>query len=216
MPIRAIMFDLDGTLIDQFEAIHRAFSRVLVSMNFAEPSFEEVKQAVGGASDTTMAKLIGAENAMEAVRRLRPIFEEEMLSGLHPLPGSTEILKYCKENHLPAAVLTNKHGPHARAACNYLNFSQLLSFTIGANDTEWKKPDPKLSLYALEKLGSTSEETLYVGDSPYDYETAKQAGMQSILLPTGTHTRQELSELKKANIAGDLTEIMETKLPAML
>ena len=122
----------------------------------------------------------------------------------------------CKKNHLPAAVLTNKHGPHARAACDHLNFSEFLSFTIGANDTEWKKPDPKLSLFALEKLGFTSEETLYVGDSPYDYETAKQAGMQSILIPTGTHSRQELSELKEANIAGDLTEIMETKLPAML
>ena len=163
-----------------------------------------------------MAKLIGAENAMEAVRRLRPIFEEEMLSGLHLLPGSTEILRYCKENHLPAAVLTNKHGPHARAACDHLNLSEFLSFTIGANDTEWKKPDPKLSSFALKKLGANSEETLYVGDSPYDYETAKQVGMQSILVPTGTHTRQELSELKDANIAGDLIEIMEKKLPSML
>ena len=52
------MFDLDGTLIDQFEAIHRAFCRVISSMNFPVPSFEEVKRAVG-ASDTTMAKLIG-------------------------------------------------------------------------------------------------------------------------------------------------------------
>ena len=100
MPIRAIMFDLDGTLIDQFKAIHRAFTRVLVSMNFAEPSFEQVKRAVGGASDTTMAKLIGAENAMEAVRDFDLFSKRKCYLDFISLPGSTKILRYCKENHL--------------------------------------------------------------------------------------------------------------------
>ena len=60
---RAILFDLDGTLIDQFQAIHRAFSLTLSSMGYPEPSFETVKRAVGGASDTTMQKLIGPERS---------------------------------------------------------------------------------------------------------------------------------------------------------
>ena len=76
MKIRAILFDLDGTLIDQFEAIHRAFSKTLITMGFPSPSFEKVKRAVGGASDTTMVKLIGPERATEAVSILRPIFEQ--------------------------------------------------------------------------------------------------------------------------------------------
>ena len=74
MPIRAILFDLDGTLIDQFEAIHRAFALTLKSMDLPEPSYNEVKKAVGGASESTMTKLIGQDRAKEAVRRLTPDF----------------------------------------------------------------------------------------------------------------------------------------------
>jgi len=93
MAIRAILFDLDGTLIDQFDAIHRAFALTLESMGFKKPGFEEVKKAVGGASEATMIKLIGKERAKEAVQLLRPIFEKEMLTGLKVLPGALDILK---------------------------------------------------------------------------------------------------------------------------
>ena len=74
MPIRAILFDLDGTLIDQFEAIHRAFARVLTQMGYPKPSYQKVKSSVVGASLSTMTKLIGPERAQEAVEILRPIF----------------------------------------------------------------------------------------------------------------------------------------------
>ena len=82
MPVRAILFDLDGTLIDQFQAIYKAFSQVIEDMGFPKPDFETVKKAVGGASEATMTKLIGNKYAVEAVQRLRPIFEKEMLNGL--------------------------------------------------------------------------------------------------------------------------------------
>lgn len=211
MPIRAIIFDLDGTLIDQFEAIHRAFSRVITSMGFPPPTFDTVKRAVGGAADTTMSKLIGQENATEALKRLRPIFEEEMLNGLYALPGAEMILRKCNEAHLPTAVLTNKHGPHARAVCDHLNFSRYLSFTMGANDTKWKKPNPKLSNLALTKLGSQPSETLFVGDSPYDFRTAELGGMECALVATGTHTKEELQTLDCNTIVDNLLELAETR-----
>ena len=197
MTIRAILFDLDGTLIDQFEAIHRSFALTLKNMGLPEPSYDEVKKAVGGASEATMTKLIGQERAKEAVRKLRPIFEKEMFNGLTLLPGALEILEKCEEEKIKTAILTNKHGPHARAACDHLKLNKYLQFTLGADDTEWKKPNPKLTALALEKLGVTNQETLYVGDSPFDYQTAQNASMSCILLSTGTHSMEELSKLDK-------------------
>lgn len=208
---RAILFDLDGTLIDQFQAIHRAFSLTLSSMGYPEPSFETVKRAVGGASDTTMQKLIGPERAEEAVQILRPIFEKEMFDGLIALPGSNHILKWCKQNDIHTAVLTNKYGPHARAACKHLGFDQFLKFTLGVNDTAWKKPDTRLTHFALNKLGFTPQETIYVGDSPYDYKTAKNASMECILLPTGTHGVDELLSLgSKIIVKENLSQLLES------
>lgn len=216
MPIRAILFDLDGTLIDQFEAIHRAFARVLSQMGFPKPSYEKVKSSVGGASLSTMTKLIGAKRAQEAVEILRPVFEEEMLIGLKALPGSHEILSFCRQRGVKTAVLTNKHGPHARAACDHLHFSEWLAFTLGADDTAWKKPDPRLTVHALEKLGGNTHETLYVGDSPYDYETATQAGLKSILVATGTHSEAELKEIAPNCVYSSLKEVMKEVLPALI
>jgi phosphoglycolate phosphatase len=210
MPKRAILFDLDGTLIDQFQAIHRAFSLTLSSMGFPEPTFDAVKRAVGGASDTTMEKLIGKERAKEAVEILRPIFENEMFDGLIALPGSDEILSWCKQNSLKAGVLTNKYGPHARAVCTHLGFDQFLEFTIGANDTEWKKPDSRLTLHALNTIGFNNEETMYIGDSPYDYSTAKNASMECVLVATGTHSQDELSSLDtKISVHNDLFSVLD-------
>ena len=208
MSIRAILFDLDGTLIDQFDAIHRAFALTLESMGFNKPGYEEVKKAVGGASEATMIKLIGTERAKEAVQLLRPIFEKEMLSGLKALPGALELLHECREKGIKTAVLTNKYGPHARATCNHLGFDKYLEFIIGADDTRWKKPDPQLTLLALKKIGIAKHEGLYVGDSPYDYQTAQNASMPCILLPTGTHSRDELSKLgRNVTIRHSLTKI---------
>ena len=102
------------------------------------------------------------------VKLLRPIFEEEMLLKLNPLPGSTEILKFCEENNILTAVLTNKHGPHARAACEHLGVSDFLTFVLGANDTKWKKPETELTFHALNVLKLPAEQTLYCGDSPYE------------------------------------------------
>jgi HAD superfamily hydrolase (TIGR01509 family) len=216
MPIRAILFDLDGTLIDQFEAIHRAFARTLTLLGCPKPSYETVKRSVGGASLTTMTKLIGPERAEEAVGILRPIFEEEMLNGLKALPGSHEILDFCQQNGLKTAVLTNKHGPHARAACDHWFFSKFLSFTLGADDTEWKKPDPRLTMHALGKLGSKAEETLYLGDSPYDYETANQAGLKCLLVATGTHSMAELKAIAPDSSHANLRDIMQEAIPSLI
>lgn len=208
MPIRAILFDLDGTLIDQFQAIYKAFALTLQSMGFPKPSFKEVKKAVGGASEATMTKLIGTDRAKEAVKILRPIFEKEMFNGLIALPGAIEVLQQCSDKNIKTAVLTNKYGPHARAACSYLKFDDYLEFTVGADDTRWKKPDPNLTHFTLERLGSTSQNTLYVGDSPYDYKTALNASMPCILLPTGTHTEKELSALQgNVVVKKDLSQI---------
>ena len=212
MRARAILFDLDGTLIDQFEAIHNSFSRTMVSMGFTAPTFEKVKQSVGGGVDMTMKNLIGTERLDEAVSILRPIFEKEMLNGLKPLPGVTDGLKILQEEGFRCAVLTNKHGPHARAACKHLGLDKFLEFIIGANDTAWKKPHPELAQFALDQIGFSSSQSIYVGDSPYDYQTAQNGGMTCRLLTTGTHSFEELSKLQPQGIHADFKSLVYSLL----
>ena len=209
MSYRSIIFDLDGTLIDQFIAIHRAFSQVIVEMGYEKPSFETVKRAIGGASESTMTKLIGPDRAKEGVHRLRPIFENVMLEGLVELPYAKDSLCRLKENGYKTAVLTNKYGPHARRVCDYLGFSEYLEFTVGADDTEWKKPDILLTEFALSKLQSSPTKCTYVGDSPFDFETAQNASLSCLLVDTGTHTFDELNLLNQGFVYKDLKSVTD-------
>jgi len=206
---RAVLFDLDGTLIDQFDAIHRAFSKTLVSMGLDAPTYDQVKRAVGGATESTMIKLIGLERAKEAAQKHRPIFEKEMFNGLKVLPGVIQGIEKLKANQFKCAVLTNKFGPHARAACQYLEIDKYLEFTLGANDTPWKKPEKSLTDYALKKLQFSAHSTCYVGDSPYDYETARNADLACFLIASGTHSFDELKELNGEKTFKNFEELID-------
>jgi phosphoglycolate phosphatase len=121
-------------------------------------------------------------------------------------------LTFCQQKKIKTAVLTNKHGPHARAVCEYLNFIPPLEFVIGADDTEWKKPDIELSQITLNKIGFGPEETIYIGDSPYDAQTAKNIGMRCCLVSTGTHTVDELENTSACSIDPDLFTLMNNRI----
>jgi len=216
MKIRAILFDLDGTLIDQFVAIHKSFSRTLLKMGFPPPTFDQVKSAVGGASEATMSKLIGPDRAAEAGKILRPIFEQEMLNGLIALPHVIHGLKAITNHGILCAVLTNKHGPHARTACDHLGLSKFLKFSLGANDTEWKKPNPELTRLALSRIGFGSDETIFVGDSPYDFDTSINAGLSCHLVATGTHSFEELSKLGAKTTHLNFKELVNHIVPSAI
>jgi phosphoglycolate phosphatase-like HAD superfamily hydrolase len=79
---------------------------------------------------------------------------------------------------------------------------------VGVEDTPWKKPQPEMTHYALEKLGVTARETLLVGDSPFDVATARAAGLKVCLVPTGTHSREQLVEEKPDWLVKSLRDVV--------
>ena len=136
-----------------------------------------------------------------------PIFEEDMLIGLEAMPGALEVLRALCENGEKTAVFTNKVGPHARAACDHLGFTPLLDLVIGVKDTPWRKPAPEFTQHVLDKLGARAEESLLVGDSPFDFISADKVGMACRLVTTGTHSAEELSDLGAISIHENLFDL---------
>ena len=207
MRFRTVLFDLDGTLIDHFAAIHRCHVYALRRFGLREPTLAEVRAAVGGGLDEAIARLAGQAHVAAAL----PLFIEHWnatnLDDVTLLPGARELLAALHAAGVRSAVLTNKRGAAARQVCTHLGLVPLLAGVFGANDTPWIKPDARFVQHVLTTIGGDAATTALIGDSPYDLATAKNAGLVFYGVTTGTHTAAELRAAGTTAIFPDLAAV---------
>lgn len=208
-PFKTYLFDLDGTLVDHFAAIHRAHSHTMRKLGLREPTREQVRAAIGGGLDIAIARLAGPENVAAALPIYRPYWDATMLDDVQLFPGARELLQQLHAAGARLAVLTNKHGPSSRRVCDHLGVTPLLAGNFGATDTPWLKPDPRFTQFALSALNAEAAGTLLIGDSPYDVATGDNAGFPSWCVTTGTHSEAELLAAGARRVFPNLSAIAQ-------
>jgi HAD superfamily hydrolase (TIGR01509 family) len=204
---RTFLFDLDGTLIDHFAAIHRSYAHTLPQLGLPAPTLAQVRAAVGGGLENAMRKFVPEARLAEALKIYRPFWDVHMLEDVQPLPGAVELLRALHTRGLVCAVFTNKHGPSSRATCDHLHLTPYLSAIIGATDTAWLKPQPEFTRHTLAVLQAEPATTLLVGDSPYDVQAAQAAGLPCWAVTTGTHNAEELRAARADKVFAGLREM---------
>jgi phosphoglycolate phosphatase len=218
MRFHTVFFDLDGTLLDHFEAIHRAHCYTRRHFGLGEPSMDEVHRAVGAGVDVAVARIF-APDRPDLVPRALPVYkaywDENMLDGARLLPGARELLVALNHAGVCCAALTNKHGPSSRKVCAHLGVGHLLGGIFGATDTPWLKPQNEFTMHALNALGKHGDAArvgkpggvpgvCLVGDSIYDAQTGVNGGFPCHCVTTGTHGAEELREAKASGVFADL------------
>ena len=203
-PFTTILFDLDGTLIDHFAAIHRAHSHTMRQLGLPAPTMEQVHRAVGGGIEVAIERLVGRERLAAALPIYREYWDRTMLDDVTLLPGARELLEALRPRGTKLAVFTNKLGTSSRLICEHLGLAPLLDGNFGAKDTPWLKPAPEFAAHVLATLGATAGTTLLVGDSPYDVQAAHHAGFPCWVVTTGTHAADELRAAGADSIFPDL------------
>lgn len=192
MRYRTVLFDLDGTLLDHFGAIHRCHAHAMTQIGLPAPSMEQVRAAIGRGLEDAIRDLAGEEN----IARILPLYlahwRETNLRDVAALPGTLELLRELRARRVTCGVLTNKRGEASREVCAHLGFTPLLAGIFGAGDTRWLKPEPEFAAHALAALGAEAASTVLVGDSIYDLAAAQRAGLGFLGVTTGTHTAAEL------------------------
>lgn len=201
---KTFLFDLDGTLVDHFAAIHRAHSYAMQQLGLPPPTLEQVRAAVGGGLERAVNRLVGPERAAEALAIYRSYWDRTMLDDVKLLPGARELLEKLRARGATLAVLTNKHGPSSRLICDHLGLTPFLHGIFGATDTPWLKPQPEFTAHALAQLGATTAGALLVGDSPFDVQTGQNAGFPVWCVTTGTHDANQLHAAGAAAVFDDL------------
>jgi phosphoglycolate phosphatase len=190
--IKVILYDLDGTIVDHFDAIHAAIVHAQEALGVPPSTYDKVRTTVGGGIELTLTRLMGPELAPRALPYYEEYLTKNMFTGLRALPGAEGILEALHARGLRQAVLTNKQGDFARAIIEHLGWNRWLDEVFGVNDTPWRKPAREFVLHAVAKLGGTPGDTLMVGDSPFDIEAATNGGLRCHAVATGSHTRAQL------------------------
>ena len=156
---KTVLFDLDGTLIDQFIAIHKSVNYTQKKLGIPESSFLKVKQAVGGSIRLTLGRLFDDHSLEETLPLFKEHFESIMMEDVFILPGVASFLSQLQNQSINMGVLTNKIGSHARATIDFLKLDSYFQYVLGAEDIGLKKPNPAFTSHILKLMNASHDTT---------------------------------------------------------
>ena len=205
---KGVIFDLDGTLIDSYQALFLAFLHTYQNMGLAPLTDEDVRRVLGHGVSSTFRDLLGEERVPEAMRLFRQKYEEVMRPNTQLLPGAREVLETLHGQGIKLAIATNKIGQFARELFEHFGMDKLFAIIVGDEDVSQNKPDPEMLLHAIEKMRLKKEEVIFVGDSPIDIETGKNAGVRVFAVPTGVTKREDLEKAQPTLMLDRLLDLL--------
>lgn len=193
--IRAVLFDLDGTLLYTLPDMAAALNHALAAHGLAERRLEEVRAMVGSGVPNLVSRAVpaGTPEALqrEIVEGYQAFYAAHRCDHTAPYPGIPELLGELKKRGILTAVITNKLHADAQPMIEGY-FGALIDRTEGKKEGRERKPDPAAALDALAAFGVEPEEALYVGDSGVDALTGKNARMGTLLVTWGYRDEEEL------------------------
>jgi 2-phosphoglycolate phosphatase len=195
---RGIVFDLDGTLIDSYEAIAESLNTALAGLGRSALPQERVRTMVGRGLETLIERALDGEGGVRpgeierAVGLFREHYDRVCVSKTSLLPDVGATLSALKGRGYRMAVATNKPSYFAKRLLDALSVGPMLDIVLGPDLVEHHKPHPEMVLAALAAMGLAPSEAVYVGDMEVDVQTARAAGVKVIVLPTGSCSPEEL------------------------
>lgn len=183
-PIRAVLFDLDGTLLDTAPDMYAALQALAREEGADIPPFETVRGYVSHGTNTLIR--IGFPDRIETeFERLRDrfldIYAENLYLDTALFPGMTAVLAYLETHGFPWGIVTNKPAYLTDPLVQSLGLEQRAACIISGDTTDQRKPHPKPLLLACEQADTPPAHCLYVGDASRDIEAGLAAGMQTLI-----------------------------------
>ena len=210
--MKAVVFDMDGTILDTLEDLRSSVNHALRLHGLPERSSREVRSFLGSGMIKLVHRAVpegtDAETEAAVLEAHKAYYPKHCAEQTRPYPGICELLKCLRDAGIKTAVVSNKSDENVKALVREY-FDGLFTVAVGAREGVPRKPSPELMQIALKELGVTKEEALYVGDSDVDVDTAKQAGLRMITVLWGFRDKEELIEAGAETFAEDSRELKE-------
>lgn len=207
--IRAVVWDLDGTLLDTLQDLTDSVNYALAAHGLPARTSDEVRRFVGDGMAKLVERAVPAgtpESVLQAATdTCRNYYAMHNQIKTAPYPGISEGLAALARQGVRMAIASNKPEP-AVAALHQRFFPQTIAFSVGDIPGRPRKPAPDAPLYALQHLGVSPQEALFVGDSEMDVLTAARAGMRCLAVSWGFRSAETLRQAGAADIVATPAE----------
>jgi len=195
MRYKAVLFDMDGTVLDTLTDLTNAVNHILDEYGMPRRTPREVASFLGNGAATLLRKSVPPDTPeaqlAEMLRVYQPWYDSHCAIYTAPYPGILALMQSLRAAGVKQAVISNKQD----SAVKHLaaeHFPGLLETAVGESATVRRKPNPDAVLAALREMALSPEDAVYVGDTEVDLRTAENAGLACAIVGWGFRTEEEL------------------------
>lgn len=212
MKYKAVIFDLDGTLLNTLDDLAASVNYALGKCSFPQRTTDEVRRFIGNGVRILMRRSVpegtGNEEYNSAFEAFTAHYKENSRNMTKPYDGIYNLLQKLKKDGYKTAIVSNKIDFAVKDLRDEF-FSDFIEVAVGDSEDTRNKPEPDMVFKALSELGVSASESVYVGDTDVDIETAKNAGMDVISVSWGFRTRAEIEGYSATMIADKPSDILK-------
>ena len=185
---RGVIFDIDGTLVDSNRAHAESWAETLRTFGY-DVSADEVQPLIGMGGDKLLPRLIGVDIESDAGKKYSEhrtrLFFEKYFPSLRAFPGVRALAQRLRDDGHVLVTASSASEEELEKLLTLAGIKDLLHETTSADDAERSKPDPDIVQAAIRQTGQPARELVMIGDTPYDVEAARRAGVRIIAVRTG-------------------------------
>ena len=204
MSYKAVLFDMDGTLLDTLEDLRDSTNHVLRQMGYPERSLDEMRRFVGNGAEKQIRR--AEEKIMEVLTAYRAYYQDHCQIKTRVYDGLLNMLSELKAKGIKLAVVSNKPDSAVQKLSREY-FGDRMDFAVGPSDGVRCKPYPDMAETALKALGIAKKDAVFVGDSEVDVQTGLNAGLDVIAVSWGFRSREVVIEAGASKIADNASEL---------
>ena len=207
--IKLIIFDLDGTLVDAYSAIHASFNYVMRKLALKPQNLTTVRSLVGWGDINLLNPYVRSEDLKYAISLYRKDHQHSLLKYSHLYPFVRTLLRRLKEQGYKLAVASNRPSKFSALLLKHLNIGIYFDYILCADQAKYGKPHPEMLNRIVKQLKVRKSQALYVGDMVIDAQAGKRAKINTVIVTSGSSSKYAIGKEKPFRIISAIRSLPE-------
>lgn len=212
--IEAVTFDMDGTLVDSLESIADAFNHMFERLGYPPMTVAEVIAKTSISLKDFAHSFLKPDEAERGIKIFRDYYDGIFLDKSRIMPGAMETLN-ALDSTVVKGVISNKRGAYARKLAEHLGFAEKMARVIGAEDGFAAKPAADMFREFIRSVGTDRGNTIYVGDSPIDVQSGRNAGIDVFAVAGPYFSPEDLARHLPRRVLHRITDLPAAVAPIL-